>query len=232
MKVKQSFFLAALCACLMLALFGCSLAGKPAVPKAVTQNLAELRTNLYAGDESRGALTVIMGQREVPYKVDGAAGKLTPYAVVTYAPPTVVPSAAYRYKLTADGKTYEGAMELHPMGQSYAADAKTELTAKEITVVITRTDDNAEERYTLTGRHADQMLTWEDAVTVTMEKLSEPLSALYDGKKLTGEVFVKFTNEPADSDNYYWYVSFTDGTKTIAALVDARNGQVIASRMS
>jgi hypothetical protein len=228
MAKKKGIFLLAVTAAIFISAAACT--PKDALPRAITDNISELRTNIYTGSDAGSVIGVITGEREAPYKVDGVSSKTYEYAVITYSPATVVPAVKYSYSLTASGKTYTGVMELHPMGTSFAADIKSTLSAREIEIVITNDVDDVKQLYNLTGRFAEGMLTWEDAVKTAMATLNEPLTAIFDGKKLAGEVFIKFTDEPENSDKHYWYVAFTDGEKTIAALIDAVTGQVIASR--
>jgi hypothetical protein len=229
LKKKLRFF-AALLLMLSAAVMLSACAPGDGLPGGIAERIAELRTDIYAGADAGNTLNVITGRRESPYRVDGKPGTLTDYTVITYTPATVLPTVGYTYRLTAEGKVYTGGMELHPMGTSFAADLGTTLKGGDIEVVIADNAGGAEQLYTLSGKFKEDMISWTDAVKVAADTLSEPLSQFYDGKKLIGEVFIKLTNEPQNSDSLYWYVAFTDGTKTIAALVDAKTGQVVASR--
>jgi len=224
---KKALILAAAAVAVALIASACS---ANALPKAITDNISEIRTNIYSSPDSANVINVITGTRENPYKIDGITGKIGQYTVITYTPAQVVPNMEYSYKLTAGDKEYSGKMEVHPMGTSVAAEFGTALTVAEISVVITP-KGGSEQLYPLTGKYCgDEMIKWEDAVSAAMNTLKEPLAAMFDGKTLKGEVFIRLTNEPKSSDLIYWYVSFCDGDKTIAALIDARTGQVVASR--
>lgn len=232
MKKLLIILLIAAMAVIPLMLTGCD----DKIPAELRKNFSEVRMNAYTTTTDTMSIEVITGERENPYIVDGTAGGMVDYTVITITPKDSARISAdinYSYVLNDNSKQYSGVFELHPYGSSYSADLGKTLNTDslELTVTATNEGDDYTETVALASVKTQDMIGWEDAILTGAEALKNAIADMYQGKTLNAEVYVKLLGDPlGKTPNYYWYVAFADGTKISAVLIEPVSKEILVLR--
>ena len=212
-------------ACLLLAA-GCS--GKPDLADYVS----EFRSTIYTGTQGQYSVFVSCGTREYPYRADGAPAQTSDlFEVALTAPDNTRP---YKITFALNEKNYEAELSfdnvrmIHTFSQSIPDPACETI---EFTVCDAETADA--EKISITAqsvKNGQNILSLKDLLTAVEKDNNEIFAAHTDGKKFSGELYVRLLwNEGA----CYYYVGLVDTQgKTHAMLADAATGKTIATHES
>ncbi len=200
------------------------------VDSAITNNISELTTNIFAGNSENIEVTLTTGEREAPYAVDGVSSARSPYTIVSIKPLSQgSDQTAYDYVIKADKNEYRGKLNLHPFGITFT-DTISKKTSGTVSITVSRGEYT--EEISLNPQHNANMISWETALETGINCIRSEVSSLYQGKKLNGEVYVRFTGDPMnESPDYFWYIAVVGNNgKTYAALINPLSGEVVAAK--
>jgi len=217
-------FRAALIFTLAPALFGCF-----QTPMEKYEHLiSELRDNVFIAQSARYSVSIITGKREDPFIMDGHAGGMRDFTVITVDP--AAGENTYAYRVTINGKEYAGKLLAHPFAKTYSADIQALSLDTEIALTITT--DGQSETLTAKSVKTEQMISCEKAVEIAEKKLKNAIGGFRVNGVMNCEIYVRLMSNPIDnSGGYYWYVAFIGEDKTIyAALIEPVSMQVVAVR--
>lgn len=157
MKKFVILSLTALCAALLC---GCS--------KGDMKNVSERRSAFFTAEDEALTVTAVSGVREMPYTVDGVAGQLKPYTLITLIPKTFDVDAVYTYSAVTANGSYGGTFTVHPFAASFSAEFDAE-TSSGFSVTVTCCVQSKE--YALSSLVTEDMLTFEKAIDVAQTEL-------------------------------------------------------------
>lgn len=220
MKRVISIFMAVLSLCLM----GCN----KNIEK-YDKYISELRSNLYIYESENLSVTAISGRRETPFSLDGVAGDMIEYTVITIEP-TFVPGKEYRYKTSINDVEYSGSFLVHPFGKTLSCDIPVKCENQLITIDII----SGEETITvqLASVVTENMINAETALSIALIKLKTQVESLKSGSDFNGEIYIRLTQNPIDNKGgYFWYVAFvSENDLTYAVLINPLTSEVVAVR--
>ena len=227
MKGKMKLILTA--AALIITLLAASACAKK-LDAEILKNISELTVNIYTARTETAAVTLITGERETPYKVDGINAGRETYTVVFVKPLTNDEGdTVYEYVLRNGKNEYSGRLNAHPFGTGYTDTVEKSLDGG---VSMTIICNGVSAEVTPEPNYKDGMMTWENALIKSVSELKPELNELYTDGKLNAEVFVRFTGDPMQKEGgYFWYVAFCAGNgRTLAVLIKPETGDVVASK--
>lgn len=220
-KIFMGILLAGLC--LMLSACGAS-----KVDLALN-NLAEVRYNVFSGENDNFTANFMSGKRENPYAVNGVCQKQVEFGMLTIKYKTDDAPIVAQYKLKIGENEYSGSLEYNPYDKTLMVDiGKVVEDNAEIMVTVTTT--KGDESCTLNAKTTDLEITWRTALEIAIKNLDKDFEKYISKGKLNGEVYVKIiTDLNGAFDTYYWYVSIvgTNGS-TNGVIIDPNSGEVIA----
>lgn len=190
--------------------------------------LSERRSGYFYATDGKYEVTAVSGVREIDYKMDGAAGELKQYTLVTFSPISKSDfdvDGIYTYEAvvayeTADGRrerTFGGALTVHPFAASFSAEFDFEATS-EFTVRIDTGAGKLE--YVVSSLVPENAMDCERAVSAALGTLAptEPY-----------EIRAKLIRNPLEPKNgLCWHVSFITGETESGVLLDPVTAKVIA----
>jgi len=232
MKTKKLFFFKKTLAVLIIAAlpFAFAACAKDGIDKRITDNISDLRTDVYTASSDDMSVTVITGRHEQPYAVDGVSGSAkSDYTDISIKPAELPASGqVYQYTLKTGNKTHAGAFTPHPFGVTYYADLAVALSGD---AVLTISSGDYKEEFTLQSQRTADMLSWEQALGAGYNAVKKQVGSLYADSKFDGEVYVQFIGDPLQNGGgYFWYVAFVGGGNTYAVLMDPTSGRVLAAK--
>lgn len=197
------------------------------VPKEYEKNISEIRENVYEATDNSAIVTIFTGEREDPYSIDGISNKRHDYSIINYKPAVVSGSKQYKYKLTDGSDIYTGDFTVHPFGTMYSAELNKKL--KSSTLALEITENGATQTFAPVSRLTGDMITWDKAVLISKDVLTDQIATMMEGNTLKGEIFVRLICDPMNSnDKHFWYVGFSDSEKTFAVLIDPVTQEILA----
>ena len=203
----------------------------PQYNKAI-DNLAEIRNNIYIGENESVKGVFMSGEREKEYVINGYATPLIEFGVITFSliGTNLTPAKTGTYTIKIDNETYNGQLELNPFDNTYVADIGVKIqTNKDIVAKITI--GSFESEITLRQRNKDWKTTSLDALKLACKSLKKEIKN-YDKEDFECEVYVKIIHdENISSDKYFWYVNFV-GRKGInhSVIIDPNTKEILAKK--
>ena len=226
-KIVSILILSAACALLMFFAPACGAAGNK-----YESSISEYRSDVYAGENERFRITLITGDRENPFEIDGVSGEKNDYTLITVVPKNATADKSLEITAVAGGKDIKGTAIRHPYKDSFSFEFMAKTSAEEVTVTLS--DGNSDSSVTLSNVRGEAEISGRQALENAAEALEDSLSPFCSKDKFSGEIYLRYIENPIASDGkYFWYVAFVpsaDPDKTIAALVDVVTGEVKASR--
>lgn len=195
-------------------------------------NIAEIRNNIYIGENDDIKATFMSGEREKEYVINGYATPLIEFGVVTFTllGENVTRAKTGDFTLTIEGKKYEGELELNPFDNTYVADLGMKFdTQNDIIASITIGSFSSETPLSL--RSGDWEINSLDALKLACKSLKSEIKD-FDNEEWTSEVYVKIIHdEKVSSDKYFWYVNFV-GRNGInhSVIIDPYTKEILAKK--
>lgn len=193
------------------------------------ENLAEVRYNIFSGENDTYVATFMSGKRETPYVVNGVCEKQVEFGMVTvkYRSPDM-PTVA-QYELTIGENTFKGNLEYNAYESTLMVDIQKVVSDDaQITLKVITNQD--EKTCALQPKTKGMEITWRTALDIAIETFGDDFDAYVSKGTFNGEVYVKIiTDLNGNFDDYYWYVSVvgTNG-KTCSVIINPQSGEVIA----
>ena len=201
---------------------------------SLENNLSEVRYNLFSGQADAFSVTLMTGEREDPYILNGVAEELIEFGILTlyFKIPTGSFYGIPTYKLTIDDVFYEGEFQKNPFDASYVADIKTK-TVDDSNIYLLVEWGSLYETLKLESKSLQWEYDWEDAFKIAVNNIDKEVidNLIIDGT-VEAEVHVQIIgNMNGLEGQYYWYVTVygTDGS-TITIVIDPLTGKVISKR--
>ena len=199
------------------------------------KNISEVRYNLFRGSNDALSATLMTGEREEDYILNGIAENLMDFGIITvlFKESTSTLLGSPTYKLTVGDEFYEGELEKSPFDASYVADIEHRVS-DDAQVYLLVEWDTLYETLKLDAISPDWQLNWENALEVAMENISDTnFEELIDGGKLRAEVHIKIISDPQGVTNqHYWYISiYGQNGSVIEMVIDPTTSEVVSKRV-
>lgn len=192
-------------------------------------NVSELRDELMIAESDKMKITLISGEREDPFVIDGTPGKRTPFTVVTIAPRGFIDDAAFAYVVYVGAEKFEGQFSEHPYKSTYSVELPMRA---ESTATVTVTSDGYAENFEMKSVKTAETISASVALETAEIRLKDRVKELTENGELAAEIYVRFTENPISADGgYYWYVAFVPEKYTVyAVLIDPVTKEIVAVR--
>ena len=195
-------------------------------------NIAEIRNNIFIGENENVKATFMSGKREKEYVINGTSTLLIEFGVITFAllGDNVTRAKTGNYKVIIDSKTYEGQLELNPFDNTYVADLGSMFDSSD-NIYASINVGSFESEVTLELKNGDWQTSSTDALQIACKTLKKELKD-YDKDVWSSEVYIKIIHDDkVASDKYFWYVNFVgrDGTNH-SVIIDPYTKEILAKK--
>lgn len=195
-------------------------------------NIAEIRNNIYIGENDDIKATFMSGQREKEYVINGYSTPLIDFGVITFAllGENVTRAKTGDFTLTIDGENYEGKLELNPFDNTYVADLGKKIDTQNDIIASIKIGSFSSET-TLSLKSGLWKINSEEALKLACKTLKSEIKD-YDNDEWTSEVYVKIIHdEKISSDKYFWYVNFV-GRNGVnhSVIIDPHSKEILAQK--
>ena len=170
------------------------------------ESISYKQTSYLIGECDEFNLTVISGQRESPYVMDGERGDLVEFCTVTLKPSSDEGvNQSYTYEVTVDENSYTGSLNKDTFGTTLSGDIGVDIGSVMTSIVVKFGD--VSRTVMLENMMSNALISGEDALDIAEGALEEALSQLPEEDKR--EVYLKFVSDiVGDESVYYWYVAY------------------------
>lgn len=222
---KLRYFVLIVGVCIVLA--GCS-----RLYKNAQNSIAEVRQNIYIGENESMVASFMAGKREEDYVINGVATPLIEFGVIAVSLQNVNISYAKigSFALISGKNTYTGELQLNPFDNSYVADiGKIIDTDDDISLTVTIGSFTSD--ISLQKNNTAWKLDSNDALKSACKALKTELKS-WGKKSFDGEVYVKIIHDSKiSSTDYFWYVSFVNTTGTMhSVIIHPISGEILAKK--
>lgn len=196
------------------------------------ENIAEIRNNIYIGENDSVKGVFMSGEREKDYVINGYSTPLIEFGVITFTllGENITRAKTGSYNIVIDGTTYEGELELNPFDNTYVADLGMKFDTKEDITASIKVG-SFESGITLSLRNGDWETSSLDALKLACKALKSELKD-YDKEEWESEVYIKIIHdEEISSDKYFWYINFV-GRSGInhSVIIDPNTKEILAKK--
>ncbi|MCM1368492.1 MAG: hypothetical protein NC184_06775 [Roseburia sp.] len=187
------------------------------------ENVSERRSAYYSASDGELTVTAVSGVRETPYTLDGRAGELKPFTLITVVPTVFDVDAVYTYRAVTSAGEYSGVLAVHPFAASFSAEFDAETTDDAFTVIVSCGDKTTE--YRPTSLVTADMLSCDRAIDAAIGEL-EPSG--------TYEIRARLIKNPLEpSTGICWHISiYTESGEDSGVLLDPVTAKVIAKKQA
>ncbi len=182
-------------------------------------DVSERRSEYYTAADGTMAVTAVSGVRENPYQIDGKAGELKPYTLITLVPTSFNIDAVYTYTVRLGSATYGGALNVHPFAASFSAEFDAEARG-EFTLVIHCGGNDTE--FVMRSLVTPDMFGYDRAIEAAKTELKPK------GKY---EIRVRIIKNPLGGDGVCWHVAFYWENSRSGVLLDPVTAKVLAKKV-
>jgi len=190
--------------------------------------ISELRDNVFIAESENYSVYILSGRREEPFIMDGHAGTMRDYTLITLEPKTCLQT--HTFKAVINGTEYSGQFVAHPFAKSFSAEIA--VAARGAHIALTVLCGGTEETLNAVSVLTENMISAEKAVEIAEKKLRDSIDMFRANGTLQCEIYVRLMANPIDnSGGYYWYVAFIGANQTIfAVLIEPVTMQILAIR--
>ena len=195
----------------------------------VLDNLAEVRYNVFSGENEEFSATFMSGKREDPYIVNGTCEKQTEFGMLCVKYKKSDMPIVAQYKLDVNGTEYTGNLEYNKYDSTLMVDIK-KVVDDNAKINLTISTTNGDLTCALDAKTDNLQITWRSALEIALETLDTKIDEYFSKGKLNGEVYIKIiTDLNSNFDTYYWYVSIVGiNGNTNGVIIDPQTGEVVA----
>lgn len=195
----------------------------------LTDYVSEYRSDLFSGTNGEYSVFATCSKREYPYAADGNVGDISDLFEVALTVPDNTKTYSIAFQM--DGKTFSAEMAfdsvqlVHTWSQSIPA---TKQTTLEFEISCSEEENFQPILVTAESVKDETTLPLAELLKKISAAEADRLAALTSGSMFCGELYVRLLCEDGDS---FYYVGLIDRSGSIyAMLVDAQNGDIIATK--
>lgn len=197
--------------------FGCSKKNN------YSQNVSQIRSNVYFGTDQNYSVEVFAEQRENPFINDAVASSKQNYIIVRVLNQSSPLSITAKFS----GDTYTQVATYNPHATSMVAQIEVEtLPSSSVSIVIEKDETQAE--INCQSLLKSDTISPLNALNSVISKEKTFINSISKNGKLNAEIYIRLL---AENDNNFYYVGFGQGTNKITAyLLDGKTGEIIAGK--
>lgn len=199
--------------------------------KYIEDNIAEIRECLYEGKFEGVDVSLICGERESEYVLNGFATDLIEFGVLTFDVEDIenLSLDSMKYVLTVGTTRYDGDLQKNPFVGTLVADVKKNINVTSGVSAKIMLGDFVKE-IKLTRIDSDWEIKSSDVKKILYKNFKDEINSLVEDGVFKGEVYIKILND-ADMyiGDYYWYVSIISrsGGK-LNAIISKKTGEILS----
>jgi|LGVF01.1.fsa_nt_gb hypothetical protein len=188
----------------------------------VLEGLSEIRYNLFANKTDVYGASLMTGERETPYILDGEAETLEEFGILTvhFRVPTSNLLGVPTYAIVINGDEYEGELTKNSFNFTYNANIEKKLPDNS-EVNLTIKWDELEETIQLIPLSINWETDWHQALEMALDGLGDDvIDTLITNGRLSSEIHVQIIGDPhCATGQYYWYVSIYNESGSVATVI-------------
>lgn len=208
------------------------LAGCSKLYKNAQNSIAEVRQNIYIGENESMVASFMAGKREEDYVINGVSTPLIEFGVIAVSLQNVNVSYAKTgsFSLLSGKDTYSGELQLNPFDNSYVADIG-KIIDNDDDISLTVSIGSFTSEVSLQKTNTKWKLNCDDALKTACKALKSELKS-WGKKNFDGEVYIKIIHDSKiSSTDYFWYVSFVNTTGTMhSVIIHPITGEILAKK--
>lgn len=195
----------------------------------LTVYVSEYRSAIYEGESDGYLVTVSVEEREDPFIIDGFVGSVKKILTVKLETKNNLIDDA-KIELNYDGYFLSGNFIYSPLNGKYVAEIITEKLPSTPTILGKLTSGENECKIELKSKVISGNLNYTEVLEKVKIQEGKTVEKLFDSSSVSTEIHIRLICEK--NKNYY-YVGFCckDG-KTYAYLVDAKSGEILATKQN
>lgn len=197
----------------------------------IDKNISEIRESLYEGSCDDFNVTLVCGEREKDYVLNGISTSNIEFGVLTFDIKNMEISEKneLKYVLNIGTERYSGELEINPFDNTLVADIHKKVTGNENIRAKVILDDFVKE-VKLEKVDCDFSINSSDVKKIISKNFKDDIKLLIEEGEFKGEIYIKILND-ADMyiGDYYWYVSIIsrDGRK-LNTLISTKTGEILS----
>ncbi len=180
------------------------------------------------GESEKFSVTLISGERENPFEVNGQTGEKTDFTVVTLSPKEEG-EYNFTYLIKIGEEILSGKFTPHPFKNTYSFEVNKRAVG---TTFLSINDGEKDYELNLSSIKTEQILSPSDALDIACHRLKNSIESVTSDGKLNAEIFIRYIENPISSEKtYFWYIAFApEKYTTFAVLIDPVSGEIVAVR--
>ena len=198
--------------------------------KQIWNNISEIREFILFEKMEGMSVSLICGQRENDYKMNGYVTKLIPFGVITVTIESIdsIVTTESRYVLYVGTEKFEGNLIRNPFDDTFVADIG-KVIDKTKNVSIDVFINNSKTSMKLRSVDSEWKVSSKDCVEILLDHYKNQLKS-FIGEEFEGEVYIKIMNDYDQfSSDFYYYVSVIGRKGSSISLIISTDGKVLAS---
>ena len=189
----------------------------------IEENISEITKIYFYGENNDGDLkcSISVGQREDPYKVDGIHNPTCDFSLISLNS-KVYQGEQIDVSIFLDDICYKLVLYFNPVSNVYINDLGFAIEGNDA-VYIEVNGKN----FNLYNLSNDFKIGYTDAINISVDKLQNELSSLFDNGKFLGECYLKILSNP-NSDKLFWLFTVqTRHVDSINLIISIDTGEII-----
>ncbi len=229
--MKKIFYVVLIGLFATIIIIGCS----DNVYPLVLNKVSEVRRNILTYRDEEIYSTIMSGEREEEYKVDGIHNNNINFTIITldFVDKAIdYNTITIEFSTTINGKNYTGKMIQNPFDNSFVYDLQIsldDLQEADIDFVIDQKIYHAH----LSNIRNDWKVQSNDALKIAVSDLKEYIKSSIEDNEFLGEAYIKFVFNEKYSNDYYWYINIvTINKNNYSLIIDPNTGEIKAKNIS
>lgn len=197
------------------------------------KNTSEVRRYYLDGSNENINCTLIMGERESNYMVNGYSTDCVQFGVLTFdIKDTQLNKSTAKYKLTVGTDIFSGDLQENPFDHTLVADIKKIVDANK-KIVATIMADGFESKIELNYINKGWKTDSDTIYSLLVKKYKKELKTFVNKKDFEGEVYIKIINDAdINVNDYMWFVNIIGrhGNR-MSIIVSPKTNEVLAENI-
>ena len=186
--MKRFLFLAVTFVCLCF-----SACGTNKIDVAL-ENLAEVRYNIFSGENQTYFASFMSGERENPYVVNGICDKQVEFGVLTIKYKTTDCPVVAQYAIKINDSEYSGNLEYNNFDNTLMVDIGKVVDDNAVISLVVKTS-KGDEPCTLNPKTQDLEISWRTALEISLAEWGDEFNDYLSKGKLNAEIYVKIISD-------------------------------------
>jgi len=208
---------------LFICLFICSGCGQ-SIEKDIKNNLADIREIMYEDKNDNFNISLVCGQREEDYVLNGKATPLIPFGIITFS--DGVKSNDVEYKVFLDDCVLEGVLQKNPFEENYMADLGMIIDKDKVNTNIISDG----EVYEFVLNRVDKSFKYnaEDIIKKISREYKDIIKLFYEDRRFCGEVYLKIITDSIANDKFWYFNIISTNGKSFAVVMSPETLEVLS----